>query len=254
MFERTRPVRHPELMRVSDFQRYLEDLEAAASRIGREGPITKPRWGSIGASMMADLRGGRKSDEAEPLEVLAACVRHGKRVTLHLQCDAFAIPLTVFPTELLLHCPEDLLEFLYTHLSSVRVLMVEPAMLRPPAPDEQAVSGEVRLHHALGPVLWKLAMRGLRTTLLPEIAGPAAFRITPGLDVTGLALTTAEAAAVHRLRRESATVRAIADWAGFDRLRAACLLNALYLQSGLIVSRSHPSAIRDSWFSGLGAR
>jgi hypothetical protein len=254
MFERTRPVRHPELMRVSDFQRYLEDLEAAASRIGREGPITKPRWGSIGASMMADLRGSRKSDEAEPLEVMAACVRHGKRVTLHLQCDEFAIPLTVFPTESLMHCPEDLLEFLYTRLSSVRVLMVEPAMLRPPAPDEQAVSGEMRLHHSLGPVLWKLAIRGLRTTLLPEIAGPAAFRITPGLDVTGLALSTAESAAVYRLRRESATVRGIADWPGFDRLRAACLLNALYLQSGLIVSRSHPSAIRDSWFSALGPR
>ncbi|MCU0773434.1 MAG: hypothetical protein MUC74_02695 [Ideonella sp.] len=254
MFERTRPVRHPELMRVSDFQRYLEDLEAAASRIGREGPITKPRWGAIGASMLADLRGARKSDDAEPLEVLAACVRHGRRVTLHLQCDEFAIPLTVFPTEQLLHCPEDLLEFLYTHLSSVRVLMVEPAMLRPPAPDEQAAAGEVRLHHALGAVLWKLALRGLRTTLLPEIAGPAAFRITPGLDVSGLALSGAEAAAVFRLRRESATARAVADWPGFDRLRAACLLNGLYLQSGLIVSRSHPSAIRDSWFSGLGAR
>jgi hypothetical protein len=254
MFERTRPVRHPELMRVSEFQRYLEDLEAAASRVGREGPISKPRWGAIGASMMADLRRPNKGDTTEPLEVLAACMRHGKRVTLHLRCEDFAIPVTVFPTELMLHCPEDMLEFLYTHLSSVQVLMVEPAMLRPPGSDEAPVAGGRVLHHRLGPVLWKFAIRGLRTTLLPEIAGPAAFRVTPGLDVAGLALTTAEAAAVYRLRRESATARAIADWPGFDRLHAICLLNALYLQSGLIVSRSHPSAIRDSWFAGIGSR
>ena len=30
------------------------------------------------------------------------------------------------------------------------------------------------------------------------------------------------------------------------------LLNALYLQSGLIVSRAHPAALGDSWFSALG--
>ena len=32
------------------------------------------------------------------------------------------------------------------------------------------------------------------------------------------------------------------------RERAARLLNGLYLQSGLIVSRSHPDAVRDTWF------
>ena len=254
MFERTRPARHPELMRVSEFQRYLEELEAAASRIGRDGPISKPRWGAIGASMRADLQRPKGGEVDEPLEVMASCVRHGKRVTIHLRCEEFAVPVTLFPTEALLHCPEDLLEFVYTHLSSVSVLMVEPAMLRPPGADELPAAGAPKLHHRLTSVLWKLATRGLRRTLLPEIAGPAAFRIAPGLDVGGLALTTAEAAAVYRLRRESATVRTIAEWPGFDRLHAVCLLNGLYLQSGLIVSRSHPSAIRDSWFTGIVSR
>jgi hypothetical protein len=41
---------------------------------------------------------------------------------------------------------------------------------------------------------------------------------------------------------------AIATWPGFDRERASRLMNAIYLQAGLIVSRSHPDAVRDSWF------
>ena len=35
-----------------------------------------------------------------------------------------------------------------------------------------------------------------------------------------------------------------------DRERAIRLLNALYLQAGLIVSRSHPDAISERWFGG----
>ena len=49
----------------------------------------------------------------------------------------------------------------------------------------------------------------------------------------------------------------MAQWPGFDRERAMRLLNALYLQAGLIVSRTHPEAageswFGDSWFGGLG--
>ncbi len=59
-------------------------------------------------------------------------------------------------------------------------------------------------------------------------------------------------AAIQRLRHEPCHLRDIADWPGFDRERAARMLNALYLQSGLIVSRSHPDALRESWFGALG--
>ncbi len=41
----------------------------------------------------------------------------------------------------------------------------------------------------------------------------------------------------------------MARWPGFDRDRAMRLLNALYLQAGLIVSRTHPAATSDSWFN-----
>ena len=54
--------------------------------------------------------------------------------------------------------------------------------------------------------------------------------------------------AIQRLARQGATLKELADWPGMDRERATRLLNALYLQSGLIVSRSHPDAVRDGWF------
>jgi hypothetical protein len=252
MFERTRPLGSPELMRVSEFRRYLNDL-GSPSIVGSGDGTRASQVGTLSPSLMADLRRSKSPDGHEPLEVMAACIRHGKRVTVHLNCDAFALPLTIFPQEQLVHCPAGMLEFLYTHLSDVSLLLIEPAVLQPPADDEPMPSNAV-LHHPLGPVLWQLAMRGLRSSLLSDIAGPAAYRVTPGLDTRRLALSNAEAAAVYRLRRESATARAIAEWPGFDRLRATYLLNALYLQSALIVSRSHPSAIRDSWFSALGPR
>jgi hypothetical protein len=54
--------------------------------------------------------------------------------------------------------------------------------------------------------------------------------------------------AVQQLRRQVASQREIASWPGMNRDRTTRLLNALYLQAGLIVSRSHPAALGDSWF------
>jgi hypothetical protein len=54
---------------------------------------------------------------------------------------------------------------------------------------------------------------------------------------------------VVRLKRATTNLREIADWPGFDRARATRLLNALYLQSGLMVSRTHPAATNEGWFS-----
>jgi hypothetical protein len=76
--------------------------------------------------------------------------------------------------------------------------------------------------------------------------------VSPGLDLTGLNLSGSMLAAVQRLRRETTNLRDLSRWPGFDRERAMRLLNALYLQAGLIVSRTHPNATSESWFGGLG--
>jgi hypothetical protein len=134
------------------------------------------------------------------------------------------------------------------HLLELRVMHVEPALLRPPGDEQEALIGAEHLHHPLAPLLWEMAMRGPRRELLPEIAGPAVYRVAPGLDVAALPANGALPAAMQRLARQTATLRELADWPGMGRERAIRLLNALYLQSGLIVSRSHPDAVRESWF------
>jgi hypothetical protein len=38
----------------------------------------------------------------------------------------------------------------------------------------------------------------------------------------------------------------MAEWPGFDRPRAMRMLNGLYLQAGLMVSRTHPVATNEA--------
>jgi hypothetical protein len=247
LFDTTLPAGEPELMRVSAFRRYLgegdtESAEAAPSRLS-----------SLSPSMQADLaRFEQDGGGSEILEVMAACVRHAKRLTMQLQFSDRVVPLTVFPNERLVHCPMDLAELIEKYLPELRVLHVESALLGAPDDADTALAGEPHLYSALTPLLWELAMRGLRSELLPEIAGAAVYRVAPGLDIDNLPAKGAVLAAAVRLRRQAASLRDIADWPGLDRPRTARLLNALYLQGGLIVSRSHPDAVGDGWFRSRG--
>lgn len=244
MFEPTIPFGEPELMRASAYQRYLDELQLDTA----PGAIST-RISQLSPSLQADLlRFGHDGGASEVVEVMAACVRHAKRVTIHLQCGARVVPLTVFAQERLVHCPMPIAELTATHLLELRVMHVEPAVLRPPGDADAALIGAGHLHHPLAPLLWELAMRGLRRELLPEIAGPAVYRVAPGLDIAALPASGAVLAALRRLARRAASLRELADWPGMNRERATRLLNALYLQSSLIVSRSHPDAVREGWF------
>jgi hypothetical protein len=244
LFEPTIPFGDPELMRASAFQRYLDELH-----VDTDSGAISTRISQLSPSLQADLlRFGQDGGNSEVVEVLAACVRHAKRVTIHLQCGDRVVPLTVFARERLVHCPVPPLELLEQHLLNLRVMHVEPALLRPPGHDQKSLVGADHLHHPLAPLLWELAMRGLRRELLPEIAGPAVYRVAPVLNIAALPASGALMPAIVRLARQTATLREMSDWPGMDRERAMRLLNALYLQSGLIVSRSHPDAVRDAWF------
>ena len=69
-----------------------------------------------------------------------------------------------------------------------------------------------------------------------------AYRIAPSTDLSSLSLAGPLASAMTRLRRQSTPLHEISGWPGFDRERAMRLLNGLYLQAGLIVTRAHPAA------------
>ena len=247
LFDSTIPFGEPELLKASAYQRYLEELESNFPG----GPSA--RLSQLSPSLQADLgrfeQHGNVSESVEVVEVVAACIRHSSRVTIHLQCADRVVPLTVFPSDQLVHCPMPMTELLGRHLPELRVMHIEPAMLRPPGHPHRELVGEARLHHPLTPLLWALALRGPRRELLPEIAGPAVYRVSPALDLGALPVAGAMRAAIIRLGQPAISFSGIASWPGFDRERAARLLNALYLQAGLIVSRSHPDAVRESWFN-----
>jgi hypothetical protein len=250
LFESTLPLGTPDVMRVSRFQRYLRRREPARDA----GPATT-RLSQLNPSLMQDLMRfdgeGRGGAGPELLEVLAACVRHARPLLVHLQCDNRVLPLTVFPLARLAHCPLPLERLLAPPLPALTVLHVEGALLQAPADPAAALAAKTGLHTPLAPLLWELALRGGREELLPEIAGNAAYRIAPGVDLRALQLERSLATAVARLRRQTTNLREIAGWPGFDRGRAMRLLNGLYLQAGLIVTRTHPAATNEGWVSGV---
>jgi hypothetical protein len=246
MFESTLPFGQPELMRASAFKRYLEE----SARSGDAEPMTS-RLSTLSPSLLLDLmRFEQEGQRGGVLEILAACIRHARKLLIHLQADQRVVPLTVFPLEHLAHCPMPMAQFLALPLGDLSVLHVEPALLRPPGDRMHPMAGDPEHCSALGPLLWELALRGSRSELLPEIAGQAAYRISPGLNLRLLELGGTMAEAVARLKRDTVNLREMAQWPGFDRERAVRLLNGLYLQAGLMVSRTHPAATNEGWTSG----
>jgi hypothetical protein len=244
LFDSTIPFGEPELLKASSYQRYLEELDADSVP---GSPAT--RLSQLSSSLQADLwRHEQRTGSYEIVEVMAACLRHSSRVTIHLQVGVRVVPLTVFPYERLVHCPMDLDELVERHLPQLHVMHLEPATLRPPGDPVRELIGEPRLYRSLAPLMWVLALRGPRRDLLPEIAGPAVYRVSPALDLDTAPISGSLRAAIERLRAQAVPLSTIAGWPAFDRERAARMLNALYLQAGLIVSRSHPDAVRESWF------
>jgi hypothetical protein len=141
-------------------------------------------------------------------------------------------------------------QFFDLQLTDLEVLRVEKAHMQVPELNT-LVTPAVQAHFApLGKLLWELSLRGSRDELLPEIAGQAAYRITPTLDLSTLDLTGSLASACDKLKRQTTSLREISEWPGFDRPRAMRMLNGLYLQAGLMVSRTHPAATNEGWFSG----
>ncbi len=245
-FESTLPLGRPDLVSVSAFQRYLDDVAAV-----RDLPPTHSGLASLSPSLWQDLvRFEAAGRAAELLEVVAAGLRHGHALAIHVQAGARVLPLTLYPRERQFHCPLPLAEVLSLRLGELQVMLVEAAPLASRGAPSHPLAGRREHFHPLLPLTWALALRGARPTPLPEIAGPLAYRVSPGVDLRGLGLSAVVQVAVRRLQMETVNLRRLAEFPGLDRERAKRLLNALYLHGALIVSRSHPAA-SDSWFDVL---
>ena len=164
---------------------------------------------SLSPSLLQDLR---RFDSGPPqhelLEVLAAALRHTQALAIDLAWGGSALTLTVFPQQRRLHCPLPLADWACHDLGALRVRRVRPALLHPAAaaaapsaPDDldslespyapgapdtsnldpaNAIPNRVD-PGALAPLLWLVALQGSRAALLPELNGPAAYRVAPGL-------------------------------------------------------------------------
>jgi hypothetical protein len=206
------------------------------------------RLTSLTPSLMADLqRFGSESGSGtlDMLAMLAASVRHGRALRALVQVEQHQVPLTLFPTARVAHSPLPMVSLLAGRVQDWRLLQVGPAEMKSPGAAE--LQALMHNYTPLPLLLWAVAQRGSRESLLPEIAGVAAYRVTPSADLRLLELTGTMLAAVERLRRHTTNLRDIASWPGFDRGRAQRLLNGLYLQAALLVSRTHPAATNDGW-------
>ena len=146
MFESTLPFGEPELMRASAFRRYLDE----SARSG-EADSMASRLSTLSPSLMLDLmRFEQEGQQGGVIEILAACIRHARKLLIHLQVQDRVVPLTVFPVEHLVHCPMPMAQFLALPLGDLSVLHVEPALLRPPGDRVRAMVGEPQHYSALG--------------------------------------------------------------------------------------------------------
>ena len=227
-----------------------QPMDAADSR----QPTSRPppahtALSSLSPSLLQDLmRFEASGPQRELLEVLAACVRHTQPLAIGVAAPGQpAVVLSVFPLDRQVHSPLPLGDLLAGDLAALQVLEVQPARWRAPGSTEAQRIDRPECYAPLGPLLWAVALRGGREALLPELAGQAAYRVSPGISLGGLEVPGAMAACITRLRRHTSNLRGIASWPGVGPERAMRLLNALYLQSGLIVSRTHPAATNEGW-------
>jgi len=249
-FASTLPLDAAELDRLSAFADWLEARRmGAGGGSGAAADLSASLWQDLWCVAPAPGR-ARQGDGAKAgldghwrdvVEVLAASLRHAQALTLHLGGGPHVVPLTLYPQQRLVRCPLDLARLEAMGLSGLRVLHVEPAVIRTPEPGPVTLAG-LPPCRPLEPLSWLLAMHGPRRTVLPELAGSLAFRRVSGLPLQAPGLRAATALALQRLGQEAASARTVASWPGMDAQQAARLVNALYLLGALIVSRTHPAA------------
>ncbi len=256
MFPSTLSIGAPDPLRASTLLRNLGlDDHRSSTRTPKKTlpltPVSETARGRLSASLLDDLRRfERDGIRTELIEVVAASLRHGTNMLVHLGYGSHDLPLTLFPAQRLMHCPLLLPQLLSLRLTDLFVLGVEPAEHAAPEIDDNKSTSPWSPPSqvaSLDLLSWDLAMHGARSELLPEISPQAAFRIPPGVSLQGFDIDGAMTAALHRLKRRASNLKDLSSWAGFNRERAMRLLNALYLQSALMATRTHPAATGDVW-------
>lgn len=218
---------------------HLNGADTQANELWSSLQSTSTRFSStLSPSVLSDLM--RFEDQAcgaDLLPVLAAIVRHMHPLLVYLQYLDRIVELSLFPRQHHFRCDLDLLNLASDEAAQLQVMHVAPLPstgLLDPAAAYAAHSGSMAL------LLWTMALRGSHSTLLPEIAGPVRYRLAPGPSLRRLPMDPWSTSTLRCLGDEPASVQELAEESGSDRACTRRLLNAVYLQGRLMITRSLP--------------
>lgn len=201
-------------------------------------------YSTLSSSLLSDLRRfGDAADDIELLPAIAASVRHGRPLALFVRSGQGLLRLSVFPRAQLFHCAVDVCALPFDELARLRLARVEPETALSPVRSAGAAGNPLEFA-PLGPLLWVLAEYGSRSELLPEIAGVVRYRLAPGFSPHDLPVEQSAMPLLQRLRTATSSLQDLCEWTVRGPERVSRLLNALYLQAGLMVLRVSPGARR----------
>jgi hypothetical protein len=197
---------------------------------------------TLSPSLLSDLkRFGDGVDAIDLLPALAASVRHGKSLALHLRLGGNLLRVSVFPRAQLFHCETDLCALSHAELAQLQLVRIQPEAAVSPIriegmPSDAAPFGQ------LAPLLWLVAEYGASAALLPEITGRVRYRLAPGFSTHELPVELSAMPLIQRLGRSTVSLGELSEWTVRGPARVSRLLNAIYLQAGLMVLRVSPKA------------
>jgi hypothetical protein len=194
---------------------------------------------SLSPSLLQDLlRFSKQGGDIDLLHAVAASVRHGKAKSLCLEKADQPIVASISPRLQIYRAPRDLCALPPSQLAVLRLSRVEPESASVPP------GSTARIHVGpLRPLLWSLALFGPRDELLPEIAGAVRYRLAFGVTLAGLPIDSEWMPTLHRLRSMPLSLEDMASGGSFRRVTPQRMLNAIYLQSGLMISRAFDARV-----------
>jgi hypothetical protein len=198
----------------------------------------RPVNSTFNGSLLADLRRFEEAAAStEVLAVIAAGIRHATPLILHLQQGRRILALSVFPREQFFRCARDICALAPEELAQLKLVHVELGQAPP-------ILMRTSRFEPLGRLLWLLAMHGGTSDLLAEIAGPARYRVSPSLLLDDAPIDDTMKALLAKMRDRPVALEQLVNMGTLDRTRVCRMLNAVYLQSGLMITR----AFQSSWF------
>jgi hypothetical protein len=230
MFSPTQPV--------SDGTRYQTTNPGSTQSFGDEsvpattaGPTTV--HSTLSPSLREDLlRFADAGAEIELLPAIAASVRHARSVLMGLDLQGLRIVASIHPRQQIFRAPLDLGALSPAECRALKLVHVEPQGSVADEAGRDTSSGPLR------PLLWRLAMHGPRVDLLPEVQGPVRYRLAFGAALRGLDIAPEFGPVLARLKSSPLGLGELVEGSGLGRDLLQRLLNALYLQSGLMIVRA----------------